>query len=591
MVHNDEPYRVSVEVRGKRFTASIEGQEVESWTDDAPAVGAVGFFAEAGERARIYWMKVSRNDDWLGRVCAFLAGGAGNGEIAWISARDRSDSGHVPPPGAPDDRIAGFPILGMLCASRRTRALSKAASFRARGKPARAVNLLRKTIANGDGDGAVFGALGQTQYELGDYRAAAASYRQSAEAEPQSPAAKFNMGLCLAAIADWAGAAGAFQQALHTDSSCARAQLGLSVCLLHGGAPKQARKLLEQYLDLFPEDEQALYANAVALHMAGEIADACVYYRKVLATNPLRGEALENLVSMYLGTRQYSSVKLYAEQLLKTDPESALAPDALAALAFSEGDLAGAAGHCRRLTALVPERFEVWFNLGVACQQLGSFAEAADAYERAAGMRPESGQTWLNLGFVRQALGEAAAAVNCYQRALSCGVGQPEAMWNLALILEKQGETDLAEKLYGAIPENADEWVGATFRRGCLEFFRGDYKASAQSFETCARLRSGWIEAYLNAGVTYLRLSRKADARRWFEATLLLRPDSADAIRGLAALAMEERDYPRALALHRRLLAMGDDSPEVQYNVEMLTNLAERPAGAGTAETALGVTS
>jgi hypothetical protein len=74
MVHNNTPYHVAVEVSGKRLTTSVEGQEVETWVDDALPSGGVGFFTEAGERARLYWMRVARNDDWLGRVCAFLSG-------------------------------------------------------------------------------------------------------------------------------------------------------------------------------------------------------------------------------------------------------------------------------------------------------------------------------------------------------------------------------------------------------------------------------------------------------------------------------------------------------------------------------------
>jgi hypothetical protein len=73
MVHNNEPYHVSVDVRGNRFMAAIEGEPVEAWTDDAPGRGGVGFFSEAGERARLYWMKISRNQDWLGRLCAALS--------------------------------------------------------------------------------------------------------------------------------------------------------------------------------------------------------------------------------------------------------------------------------------------------------------------------------------------------------------------------------------------------------------------------------------------------------------------------------------------------------------------------------------
>jgi hypothetical protein len=74
MVHQNEPFHVSVEVSGNRFTASLEGQKIESWTDDTPAMGGVGFFSDASERARLYWMRVTKNDDWLGTICSLLAG-------------------------------------------------------------------------------------------------------------------------------------------------------------------------------------------------------------------------------------------------------------------------------------------------------------------------------------------------------------------------------------------------------------------------------------------------------------------------------------------------------------------------------------
>jgi hypothetical protein len=75
MVHRNTPFRIAVDVRGNRLTASVEGLKVESWTDDLVAKGGVGFFSEAGDRARLYWMKVSRNQDMVGSICSFLAGG------------------------------------------------------------------------------------------------------------------------------------------------------------------------------------------------------------------------------------------------------------------------------------------------------------------------------------------------------------------------------------------------------------------------------------------------------------------------------------------------------------------------------------
>jgi hypothetical protein len=98
MVHR-LPFEVAIDVRGSRLTASVEGQKVDSWTDDLPARGGVGFFTEGGERARLYWMKVSKNQDWLGSVCSFLAGGPAQTAELWGPGIPADSPQPVPPHG------------------------------------------------------------------------------------------------------------------------------------------------------------------------------------------------------------------------------------------------------------------------------------------------------------------------------------------------------------------------------------------------------------------------------------------------------------------------------------------------------------
>jgi hypothetical protein len=75
MVHNNQPFQVAVAVYGKHFVTSVDGEQVDDYREDAMPTGGVGFFSDAGERARLYWARVTKNDDWLGHVCAFLSGG------------------------------------------------------------------------------------------------------------------------------------------------------------------------------------------------------------------------------------------------------------------------------------------------------------------------------------------------------------------------------------------------------------------------------------------------------------------------------------------------------------------------------------
>jgi hypothetical protein len=118
MVHNDTPYRVSVDVTGSHIVTSIEGEEVDSWTDTTLPKGGVGFFADAGERARLYWVKLAHNDDWIGRMCAYFTsdGSSASAEL-WPSP--------VPSPGHGRGTAGEEPVLaaGALAFGRRKRFL------------------------------------------------------------------------------------------------------------------------------------------------------------------------------------------------------------------------------------------------------------------------------------------------------------------------------------------------------------------------------------------------------------------------------------------------------------------------------------
>jgi hypothetical protein len=100
MVHNNKPFQVAVDVKGNRMVTSIDGQEVDTWIDDAIPQGGVGFFADAGEKARLYWMKVSKNEDFLGRVCAYLSSKLGDGSNTSAEMWGPEMPGSLPVPGS-----------------------------------------------------------------------------------------------------------------------------------------------------------------------------------------------------------------------------------------------------------------------------------------------------------------------------------------------------------------------------------------------------------------------------------------------------------------------------------------------------------
>jgi hypothetical protein len=69
-------YHVRFDAAGGRFITSLQGHIVDAWEDRRLKTGGVGFFSDEGERARLFGVRVSHNDDFLGRLCALLAPGA-----------------------------------------------------------------------------------------------------------------------------------------------------------------------------------------------------------------------------------------------------------------------------------------------------------------------------------------------------------------------------------------------------------------------------------------------------------------------------------------------------------------------------------
>jgi hypothetical protein len=123
MVHNRAPLQVAVNVKGNSFVTSIDGEQVDTYSDDTLASGGVGFFSEAGEKARLYWVKVSKNDDWLGHFCAFLSG---TGAQATADLRAPEFPGTPSPWNPVDDRasLAGAWIALPYASCRKARAKS-----------------------------------------------------------------------------------------------------------------------------------------------------------------------------------------------------------------------------------------------------------------------------------------------------------------------------------------------------------------------------------------------------------------------------------------------------------------------------------
>jgi len=194
---------------------------------------------------------------------------------------------------------------------------------------------------------------------------------------------------------------------------------------------------------------------------------------------------------------------------------------------------------------------------GVAEQKRHHLPEAAKAYSEAVRIRPDAKQAQVNLGIVKQESGDLTGAREAYERALKIAPDQGDVIYNLASVMEQQGEKDEAERLYVKLLSRNPDWEDAWFRLGYLRLARNDYRGGAEAFHACVKKRAAWPEAQLNLGLCNWNLGDRDGAAKAFEAVLASDPKSIDALRGLAALAVEREDLDKALDLQAKLIEAG----------------------------------
>ena len=99
---------------------------------------------------------------------------------------------------------------------------------------------------------------------------------------------------------------------------------------------------------------------------------------------------------------------------------------------------------------------------------------------------------------------------------------------------------------------------------------RSDAPGAIAALERCLSRRPEWVEAQINIGLAYKQTGETEKAARSFECALAAKADSVEALRGLAALAIEKQDQQRALDLQGKLIDLGERSPELFYNTGLL---------------------
>jgi tetratricopeptide (TPR) repeat protein len=224
--------------------------------------------------------------------------------------------------------------------------------------------------------------------------------------------------------------------------------------------------------------------EAIRLHGAGRIAAARAIYERILAADPARADAVQQLgVIAQQEGRHDEAVRLIGEavrlapedavyrsnlglalrslgrheeairelrEAVRLDPAYAVAAKNLATLLAEAGDQAAAEAVLAAAVAANPRDAQALRRLGLLRAQTGRLVEAVEPLQAAARHDPAHAATLVNLGVVLKDLGRRAEAEGVLRRAVAAAPRSPAVANALGVLLMEKGRAAEAEAVLRA---------------------------------------------------------------------------------------------------------------------------------------------
>jgi tetratricopeptide (TPR) repeat protein len=318
--------------------------------------------------------------------------------------------------------------------------------------------------------------------------------------------------------------------------------------------------------DAAPALAKDLFAEALALHQAGQLADAEQIYHRILAAEPGHFDSLHLLGVIFLQRGDAQAAVRQISAALKVAPHHILALNNRGNALQQLREFGAALDSYDRALSVRPDYVEALINRGVTLNALKRYAEALASYDRAIALRPDLPEAHSNRGNVLAALGRRDEALASFDRALMLRPDYAQAHYNRgnALHALKRHAEALAsfDRALAAEPDYVD---ALTNRAVSLHELKRDSEA-LESLDRALALDPGNVEALTNRGVARNALARYDEALIDYDRALALRPDHADALTNRGVTLHELLRLDEALASYDRALMLRPDDAEALSN-------------------------
>lgn len=309
-----------------------------------------------------------------------------------------------------------------------------------------------------------------------------------------------------------------------------------------------------------------LFAEAVALHVAGERATAERRYRQILRRDRQHADAAANLGTLlHERGRPRLGWRLYAHALrFKDDPSFILNQSRIAWHGLHDPALALVTVH--RGMERFPHDAGLRLQAALLLQTLGRYIEAMAHYRELLPGALDPALVQSNLGVCLLKLGHATQALPHLRRGVELVSDDANYQVNLAGGLIAARQLDEAARWVALLraDRRAGQHLPLLEAKLAMEQMRPSAALAALA-QLPAAVAAQPYPSVLRGEALY-RLNRREEAAAVLEAALAVEPNQIDALIGLAGVRLSLKEYDAAHDLLQRALAQSPEAPAAQLN-------------------------
>jgi len=392
-----------------------------------------------------------------------------------------------------------------------------------------------------------------------------------------------------------------FNIAIGRDPNLVSARNNLGRVLAELGKTKEAIAEFESVLKVDPAHAQAHYNLGVLYGEAGDFVNAAEHFARARESAPDDPQvALAFLNVAYRANRQ-AETESAADLVERSAASDTRALFALATVLAQGKQYEHAARVFARVNELVPNTYEILYNLGVALYNLDRNDEAARYLAEAADLNPAPAETHFRLGLIASARNDYMIAVEEFKHAVERQPKDANYHYMLGREYFRAGFLDGAINEFTRAIEIEPKQAAYVLARADANYRKGEAAASAADFDFAATLDPNnenieyWqgyahrvagdfdlarqylekfvakhpdhVEALASLGFVNIETGRLDDAEVPLNRGFSLDPKNVPVLYDYARLAVKRRNYAEAVTRLRRLINIYPAHTQAHYQL------------------------